>query len=74
MNYLSNRIHRMDTSEIRQSFDLASKIKNPKNLSIGQPDFPVPEQVKQAIVQAIQDNLNDYSQTQGILSFKRSPQ
>ncbi len=72
MKYLSERICRIDTSEVRKAFDLASKIKRPKDLSIGQPDFPVPEQVKQAITRAMQDNHNDYSQTQGILPLREA--
>ena len=51
----AHRIHNIDTSEIRKVFDLAAKIKNPLNLSIGQPDFPVPAPVKEAMIQAIKD-------------------
>lgn len=65
-NFLSQQIHQIDTSAIRRVFDLAARIKNPINLSIGQPDFPVPENVKQALIKAIQENKNAYTQTQGI--------
>ena len=43
-----------DSSGIRKVFDLAAKMKNPINLSIGQPDFDVPPTVKQAAIDAIQ--------------------
>jgi aspartate aminotransferase/aminotransferase len=41
-------------------------MKNPINLSIGQPDFPVPPAVKAAAREAIDADKNGYSQTQGI--------
>lgn len=65
-NFLSQQIHQIDTSAIRRVFDLASKIQNPINLSIGQPDFPVPQNIKEALIKAIQENKNAYTQTQGI--------
>ena len=55
-----------DSSGIRKVFDLAAKMKNPINLSIGQPDFDVPPTVKQAAIDAINSGKNGYSQTQGI--------
>jgi len=65
-NYLSNKILRMESSEIRKAFELASRIEKPLNLSIGQPDFPVPEPVKEAMIKAIRDNKNSYTPTTGI--------
>jgi len=64
--YLSEKILRMESSAIRKAFELASRIENPLNLSIGQPDFPVPEPVKEAMIQAIRDNKNSYTPTTGI--------
>lgn len=55
-----------DSSGIRKVFDLAAKMKSPINLSIGQPDFDVPQPVKQAAIDALQSGKNGYSQTQGI--------
>ncbi len=72
MNFLSERIHHIDTSEIRRVFDLAKKIKNVKDLSIGQPDFPVPQAVKEELIKAIRENKNAYSQTQGILPLREA--
>ena len=42
-NWISERSKRFDASGIRRMFDLAAKLENPINLSIGQPDFDVPE-------------------------------
>ncbi len=60
-------MHRIDASGIRKVFDLAATMKNPINLSIGQPHFETPQPVKDALCRAVQDGLNAYSQTQGIL-------
>jgi aspartate aminotransferase/aminotransferase len=38
---------------------------DPINLSIGQPDFDVPEELKALAVEAIRDGRNKYTQTQG---------
>ena len=63
---LSARVGRIDSSGIRKIFDLAKALKDPINLSIGQPDFDVPPALKQAAIAAIQAGKNTYTQTQGI--------
>lgn len=69
---LAPRIHGIDTSEIRKVFDLAAKIKNPLNLSIGQPDFPVPQPVKEAMVKALTDNKTGYTPTAGLVELREA--
>jgi len=56
----------IEISGIRRVFDLARKLENPVNLSIGQPDFDVPEVAKEAAIQAIRAGRNRYTVTQGI--------
>ena len=62
---LSHRAKSIDASGIRKVFDLAAHLKDPINLSIGQPDFHVPDLLKQAAIKAIEENRNGYTQTQG---------
>ncbi|HEY3394957.1 MAG TPA: aminotransferase class I/II-fold pyridoxal phosphate-dependent enzyme [Lacipirellulaceae bacterium] len=64
--WLADRTAKFDASGIRKVFDLAAKMQNPINLSIGQPDFPVPDAVKEAAIAAIRGERNGYSVTQGI--------
>ena len=64
--WLADRTAKFDSSGIRKVFDLAAKLKNPINFSIGQPDFPVPEAIKEAAMAAIAGDRNGYSVTQGI--------
>ncbi|MBI1372781.1 MAG: aminotransferase class I/II-fold pyridoxal phosphate-dependent enzyme [Phycisphaera sp.] len=63
---ITKRARSIDASGIRRVFDLAAKVQNPVNLSIGQPDFPVPDTVKNAAVRAIETDRNSYTVTQGI--------
>jgi len=69
-SYISNRARNVDASGIRKAFDLAAKMKDPINLSIGLPDFDVPEPAKEAAIQAIRAGHNRYSQTQGIAPLR----
>jgi len=64
--WLADRTHSFESSGIRKVFDLAATMKDPINLSIGQPHFDVPEEVQDACVEAIRSGKNAYSQTQGI--------
>jgi aspartate aminotransferase/aminotransferase len=64
--WLAERTAKFDASGIRKVFDLAARMKNPINLSIGQPDFAVPDSIKEAAIAAIRDDKNGYSVTQGI--------
>ncbi|HND54312.1 MAG TPA: aminotransferase class I/II-fold pyridoxal phosphate-dependent enzyme [Pirellulaceae bacterium] len=64
--WIADRTKTFDSSGIRKVFDLAAKMKDPINLSIGQPDFDVPEVVRDACVDAIRHRKNAYSPTQGI--------
>ena len=65
-DFLSRRAHGVDASGIRKVFDLAAQMKDPINLSIGLPDFDVPEAAKAAAIEAIKSGQNRYTQTQGI--------
>jgi len=63
---ISSRARAVDASGIRRIFDAAGRLKNPINLSIGQPDFPVPDQIKSGAVRAIDADRNGYTPTQGV--------
>ncbi len=67
---ISRRAHGVDASGIRKVFDLAAKMKDPINFSIGLPDFDVPADVKEAAAAAIRAGHNRYTQTQGIAPLR----
>lgn len=67
---LAERMARIDSSGIRKVFALAEKMKNPCNLSIGQPDFDVPAELRQAAMAAMDAGHNRYTQTGGVQALK----
>jgi len=62
---LAERTNRIDASGIRKVFALAAELKDPVNFSIGQPDFDVPDPLKEEAIKAIKAGQNKYSQTAG---------
>lgn len=64
--FISETSKKVDSSGIRKVFDLAQKIEDPINLSIGQPDFDVPDEIKREAIKAIEMGFNKYTVTQGI--------
>jgi aspartate aminotransferase/aminotransferase len=65
-HWIAERTRLIELSGIRRVFDLAARLKDPVNLSIGQPDFDVPAPVKAAAHAAIDRGANRYTVTQGI--------
>lgn len=62
---LADRTRLIDSSGIRKVFALAASLKEPINFSIGQPDFDVPQELKEEAIKAIRAGQNKYSQTAG---------
>ncbi len=63
---LSDRVMSVRPSGVRKIFDLANKVKNPINLSIGEPDFDIPDEVKQEGIRWIQAGFNKYTPSGGV--------
>ncbi len=69
---LSKRAQLMDFSGIRKVFDLGTKLENPINLSIGQPDFDVADELKSIAADAIDAGMNKYAPTTGLPPFREA--
>ncbi|HTU17334.1 MAG TPA: aminotransferase class I/II-fold pyridoxal phosphate-dependent enzyme [Gemmataceae bacterium] len=65
-HWIADRMRHIESSGIRKVFELARSLKDPVNLSIGQPDFDVPEPIKTAAHAAVDRGPNAYTLTQGI--------
>ncbi len=63
---ISERLRTIKPSGVRRIFDLARQMKNPINLSIGEPDFDIPEPLKEEGIEWIRKGFNKYTPTQGI--------
>ena len=64
-SWFSDRSRTFSSSGIRRVFDLGAKLANPINLSIGQPDFDMPEEGRRAAIEAINAGKSSYTPTQG---------
>ena len=69
---IADRMQLLDASGIRKVFDLAAKMTDPINLSIGQPDFDVPREIQDAAIEAIRAGQNKYTQTQGCAELRQA--
>lgn len=72
MRFLADRMDRIDASGIRKVFALAAKLKDPVNLSIGQPDYDVDEAAKDIAIESIRSGFNGYTQTWGIQELREA--
>ena len=72
--WISKRAGTFEASGIRKVFDLAAKLTNPINLSIGQPDFDVPAEARKAMIDAVNSAKSGYTPTQGIAVLKETLQ
>ena len=74
--YLSNKINDLPASA---TLTMAAKAREMKNegvdiigLSLGEPDFNIPEFIKDAAIDAINDNYNSYTPVDGYVDLKQS--
>ncbi|TKJ40644.1 aspartate aminotransferase [candidate division LCP-89 bacterium B3_LCP] len=70
--YLAQRIQGIEPSGIRKIFDRVPQAKNPINLTMGEPDFDVPDRIKQAARNAMDQGYNKYTPTQGIPPLRQA--
>jgi len=75
-NQLSDRIITMSTSATlamaAKARELRNQGKNIIGLSLGEPDFNIPEFIKEAAKQAIDDNYSSYSPVDGYADLKQA--
>ena len=72
--HLSDRIQSLPTSATlamaAKARELKQQGKDIIGLSLGEPDFNTPEFIKDAAIQAVQDNYNSYSPIEGRYLFE----
>lgn len=69
---INNNVKNIEISGIRKFFNLVSGEKDVVSLTIGQPDFHTPDNVKKAGIQAIENNFTTYTPNQGILELRKA--
>jgi len=64
--WIADRMGSIQASGIRKAFEMARQMTDPINLSIGLPDFDVPEPIQEAACAAIRSGHNAYTVTMGL--------
>jgi aspartate aminotransferase len=70
-NLINENVLFMQVSGVRKMFELASKVKNPIDLSLGLPDYDIPDIIKEEAINAIKKGFNKYTPTTGIIPLKK---
>jgi aminotransferase len=65
-NVFSNNVSNVEISGIRKFFNKVSKVQGAISLTLGQPDFLVPQNIKDAMTAAINENKTEYTANAGI--------
>lgn len=63
---------KLPISGIRRIFELAEKVSDVVNLSIGEPDFPTPKNIKEAAKKAVDEGFTRYTPNPGFLELREA--
>ncbi|WP_026570530.1 MULTISPECIES: aminotransferase A [Sediminibacillus] len=69
---LNDQVKSLQISGIRKFFNMVSDKQDIVSLTIGQPDFPTPDHVKNAGIQAIDQNQTTYTHNAGLLPLRQA--
>lgn len=73
MEHLINQhVKEIEISGIRKFSNMVAGTEDMITLTIGQPDFPTPEHVKKAGIQAIENNFTTYTHNAGSLELRKA--
>ena len=62
---LSKKVQSIEPSGIRKFFDIVSEMKDAISLGVGEPDFDTPIEIKDALIEAVNQNHTRYAPTVG---------
>lgn len=71
-NQFNPRLSRIEVSKIRQFDQQISSIPDVIKLTLGEPDFPTPEHVKQAGIAAIEEDFSHYTGMRGLEELREA--
>ncbi|MBT2736245.1 aminotransferase A [Bacillus sp. ISL-7] len=73
MEHLINqRVKDIEISGIRKFFNMVAHVDDLISFTIGQPDFPTPEHVKNAAIAAIEQNFTSYTHNAGTIELREA--
>ncbi len=68
---VSKRVETVSFSGIRKFFELVSQKKGIISLGVGEPDFPTPDKIKEAGIEAIMEDITSYTSNYGDITLRR---
>lgn len=69
---VNNRVKDIEISGIRKFFNMVSHMDDLISFTIGQPDFPTPEHVKNAGIAAIENDFTSYTHNAGTIELRKA--
>ena len=72
MIHLNNNILQLQRSGIRRFTNMAKEVPGCVMLTIGEPDFPTPENIKAAACEALAEDMTHYAPNQGTASLRQA--
>ena len=70
--HINPRVRDIQISGIRRFFNMVSDIDDMISLTIGQPDFPTPQHIKDAGKKAIDENFTSYTHNAGFIELREA--
>ncbi|NMH71390.1 aminotransferase A [Bacillus sp. RO3] len=70
--YLNPRVKDIQISGIRKFFNMVAEIDDIISLTIGQPDFPTPQHIKDAGKRAIDEDFTSYTHNAGFIGLREA--
>ncbi len=67
---INKKVKKLSVPGIRQFSNMVSQFPDAINLTIGQPDFPTPEHIKQAGIRAVENNKTGYTHNAGLIELR----
>lgn len=72
LRFVNEHVKEIAVPDIRKFSNEVTQYADGINLTIGEPDFPTPDIVKQAGIESIQNDLTSYSHNAGLIELRRS--
>jgi len=69
---INQRVKNIEISGIRKFFNMVADVDDLISFTIGQPDFPTPEHVKMAGIDAIKQNFTSYTHNAGTIELREA--
>ena len=70
--FISSTVRENEPQLVRKIYDKSKEYKNVVDLTLGDPDIPTPDQIKEAAVQALNTNKTKYTANAGILELRQA--